>query len=156
MPPLLTNGTEAPPATPSYPSHEGPIHGSHDENHDPAPNSPRTPLRRLAGAVSPYHNPSSSPAPPPDPETIVPPSPTNVTPTDALLPTSHLFNGHLSDRPSHRNANYQQPTIEQVLPHRRSTYKFPTSDYTIFSLRHKITDALNLYLQTNPATVLQH
>lgn len=118
-PPLLTNGNDPRPASPRPSSHDNPILDSQHENHDPASDNINLPQHRSAGAISPSRNFSSSPALHLDPETIVPPSPTNVTPTETLHPSNRPSSGHRSARPSLRDINNQQAITEEIFPHRR-------------------------------------
>ncbi|MCJ1464363.1 hypothetical protein MMC07_002976 [Pseudocyphellaria aurata] len=115
VPPLPTNGNDPRPA-PS--NRDSPILDSQVENHNPASDIFPLPQHRSAGAVSPSRNFSSSPALPLNPETIVPPSPTNVTPTETPHPSNHPSSGLRGGRPSLRDINNHQAITDQIFPHR--------------------------------------
>lgn len=144
VPPLLANANGSRPATPRSSSHDSHILGSQDENHDPDSDISHLPPHGLPRPDSPSH-----------PETLVPPSPTNVTLEDALQPSNHLFNGHLSDGSSRRSSNEQQPTAEQISPLGRGlgTHLFSNSQSPPSLVSHlKITDSLIFHLQVRPIT----
>lgn len=129
VPPILSNRTGPRPATPRFSNRDSPISDSQDESLDPASDNSNLPQYRVAPAVVSHYFLPLPIAPRPDPETIEPPSTTNVTPMDTLQPSNHPSNGHSDNVPSHSNINDQQPIAEQTFPPRSelSTYISPCS-----------------------------
>ncbi|MCJ1261404.1 hypothetical protein MMC22_001268 [Lobaria immixta] len=140
VPPLLTNANGPRPATPRPSSHDSHILDSQDENHDPDSDISHLPPHGLPRPDSPSH-----------PETLVPPSPTNVTLEDALQPSNHLFNGHLSDGSSRRSSNEQQPTAEQISPLGRGLGE---TNHRVTALTAHLADAMGSHISTHLADIL--